>query len=461
MEQNNRFSQRESLPFLVILSFFLFLCLACKYDPVRESVNGLLEGDTLNVSIDTLPVELYTREGYIVSASSIGTSPLGYVKDPLFGSLSADFVTNIMWYQDNITFRDSVNNVRVLDLELKLNYDTVTYGDKSDINFEVYEVISDIPDSTKSDFKVPSDMINNSPINIETPAKLKDTAVYSVKLSTEYANKFIDQALIDDSSYYYYDTFRVHLKGLYIKVKERNSVGGGLIKVSHSTSTLTLRTIETNTQGVDDTVSTVYHLGDLALKKAKHINMYTTLLSPAVTTALTYPESMRIRPMAFIEALAGPRILIRFPTLPDLKNELGGKIIVNKAELVLPVNKEKLDTTYGFSVPPYISVYDSLKNSVISDDGILNGYMGGGYNTTSYEYRINIGNHLNDFFQDISGTELSDKLYLFAADFIYLTSTSSSPISIYSVKTPGRIVLNNRYTTNQPYLKIIYTKIPN
>ena len=430
-------THRESYPLDIAFSFW-------------KKVKQLADKGRI-ISIDKVKNEIYDKNDAL-EAFSIGLSPLGVVNDPLFGYLKADFISNMMWGQI-VSFSSNVDSVQILDLTLQLYYDSVVYGDQTKIDFEVYEVIKDISDSLKSDTQVTPDMINPIPINIGKPARLTDTTIYTVKLSNDYAKKFIDPEIIKDSSYFYYDTFRIHLKGLYIKAKSYGSTGGGLIKVSHTISVLTLRTLEKG-----DTVSNIFYLANPNYKKAVHINMYTGTLSPEVNTVMG--DTLNIHPFAYIQALYGPKVLVKFPTLPELRNQLGGQIIVNKAELILPFDKEKEDTIDKFNAPPYLGVHDKLTNNIINDDGLIVGYIGGIYNSTKNEYRINIGNHIHSYFQDVAGAKTSNELYLFAADFMYASSTSTVPITIYSLKTPGRGVLYNTNTTTPPLLKIIYTKIP-
>jgi hypothetical protein len=445
MELNDNILSRQVFFYSVIISIIVLFYVSCTDDPLESGFKKWMGSDTLQIDTLILPVQLYTISTNPFNSRAISQSPLGSLYDPLFGKLKADFVTNLM-YGEEISFREdfSPDSIEIYNLELQLHYDSI-YGDEKEVDFKVYELIKDIPDYSKSDFEVTNDMINVSPISIGKPVKLNDTTkIYTITLSKDYAEKFIDSTLINDSAYYYnnynYRKFRDAIKGLYISTSYRTTEGGGIVTVSHVTSRLILSTIETTRSGKIDTNTYEFVLATPELKETLHINMYQNINSETINAVLD--DTVNIHPLTYMQGLSGPRLLVKFPTLKEKRIEFDYKVVINKAELILHVDSSNTDLEF-YKVPVYLAVKDVSTDSTIIDAGLISGYLGGKINPLKFEYRLNIGNYIHGFFQDATGTEFSDELFLSAVDNYY-----------------GRVVFNNTNTSAPPLLRIVYSILP-
>jgi hypothetical protein len=480
MEPIKKFSFRKQVTNVFVFSILIIIFSSCEEDPLKAGFN-LLGNDTLEVKVDTLPVELYTVTSGPYRAISAGTSPLGSLYDQIFGQFKAELMTDINYPGGNIVnleYNSVSDSLSIYDVTLHLVYSSY-YGDISNLDFNVYEMTGDIPDTT-SDYEVGQELYDPIPINIGQPVRVSDTTnidtikvgdqvtdinytivqSLSVKLSSDYGQKFIDPSMFTDSVYYpkFNDGFKKAIKGLYFKTNFRNSLGGGFISLDHLNSTLVVTTIE-SANGVNDTIENSFFIGYHDYTDYKHVNMFKNIPGPEINKVLN--DTLKINPEAYIQALAGTQVLARIPGLKQKRTEYGYHMVIQKAELIFPINKSYLNDLYK---PPYllgIFVRDSLANKRVYDDGLLSKYLNGLYDSIRFQYTLNIGNQVHAYLRDRSGSSYGDSFYIFAADKVYIYSVSSTPLTTYSIQSPGRVVLNNADSPDRkPYLRLIYSKMP-
>jgi hypothetical protein len=480
MEPIKKFSFRKQITSVFIFSILIIFFSSCEKVPLKTGFN-LLGNDTLTLQVDTLPIELYTVANGPIKAVSTGTSPLGSLYDPVFGQFKAELMTDIN-YPDvkkvTLQYNSVTDILSIYDVKLNLRFSSY-YGDISDFDLEVYELTGNIPDTT-SDYEVGQDLYAPTPINIGKPVRVSDTTAidtvkvnnevtdikytvvqsFTIKLSNEYGQKFIEPSMFTDSVYYpkYNDGFKNVIKGFYFKTNIRNSHGGGLISLDHLNSTLVVTTIG-NVNGVNDTIENNFFIGYHDYINYTHVNMYKNIPGPEVNNVLN--DTLKINPEAYIQALAGTQVLARIPGLKQKRKEFGYNMVINKAELIFPLNKTYLTNLYK---PPYllgITVKDSLENKRVIDDGLRTGYINGLYDSVRYQYTINIGNQVHEYLRDQSGSSYGDSFYIFAADWVYIYTISQVSLTTYSLQSPGRVVLNNFDSPDRrPFLRIIYSKMP-
>ncbi|MBA7551104.1 hypothetical protein ES705_43639 [subsurface metagenome] len=180
-----------------------------------------------------------------------------------------------------------------------------------------------------------------------------------------------------------------------------------------------------------------------------HLNMYHHVISEQVGIVLD--DTTNSQALAYTQALTGPQILIEFPTLEDIREEFGYNVIINKAELILPVNQELYDEVF-YTSPSNLGLYDNVTKYFLIDDGLILNYFGGVLDNVNYQYMFNVGNHIHEYMQGGADTLFSKKFILFPSKVI-------SPVEPIQ-STPGRLVLNGGSSDNPPRLKIIYSEIP-
>jgi hypothetical protein len=459
MEPNKSFSFRNPvIARVAVLLFSTFFFLTCEKEPLNVGKNILPQEDSLGVVVDTLPVELHTLAMEPVYTLTRGTSPLGNVNDPLFGSVSCEFVTDFIYYS-GFSFREGLDSVEFVDIELVLKF-TDTYVNNTDINFNVYKLNEAIPSYAYSNFHLDPGLYNPVKLNIEEPEPEyendtlgNEIIAYRVFLSDEFGESFLNPQLITDSAYYYDSVFRSYFHGLYIEVVEESENVGGLINISHYDSRILLRTEQTQ-NGTASTVENELVLG-YPESGGTSINMYRSSFSSTINSVLN--DTVNDQSVAYIQSLVGPKVLISIPGLFELRNALDHQASISLAQLVLPIDTATYDNK-EFIAPRYLGIRDVVNDTNIIDDGLLPSYFGGILDTVNYEYRISLGNYVHNFLR--GSMDLNDEsLYLFGARYLNVTGYPAD-ITYFSLITPGRVVLNSVNANKPPILRIIYSKLP-
>jgi hypothetical protein len=475
MDLNKFFSQLLKLNVgatISIISFLVFT--ACSEDPLKIGTDVLPEDEMLGAIIDTLPVELFTVATEAIETKSLGTSLLGSVNDPVMGTLETDFFADFI-YVDEPTFKDEtdLDSILVLDLTVDLVYNNnIIYGNLDTLNFQfnVYELLEPVPQYSKSDFTVLPHMYDPEPLNTAINFTNKTHSSYvtndfydtcHVTLSNTYAQRFLDTVLINDEIYHSENqrNFKEQFKGFYFAVTPPANEGGSIISINQSSSIMTLRTLEWNTDSTKwDTVSNVFSVGnsESAIDSGGvHLTMYRGMLSAEVEAV--FNDTITQTSKAYIQSLTGPQVYVKLPTLADFREQVGSSVSVIRAQLVLPIDMENYHMDHELYTPPYrMGLLDGHSKEPILDDLVaenhLLGYIDSTY-TDSLRYILNIGNHLHEYTRDVT-SELSNTFYLFAA-----SSDTKNSVQYLSDR-PERIVLNGSRAGSKPFVRIIYSIIP-
>mgnify|MGYP000024962664 CR=1 FL=1 len=147
----------------------------------------------------------------------------------------------------------------------------------------------------------------------------------------------------------------------------------------------------------------------------------------------------------FVQAMAGVRTKITMPYLMNLFSQ--GKIAINKAELIMPVDPTSIsgaDTIYIPHPKLVATIADSALGPVIMPDYFEGAtYFGGEYDKTKKEYRFNIARYMQ---QVLNGKRKNQGLYII---------TNARPTTANRVQLVG----GNKLLTNRMRLKITYTPL--
>jgi len=457
MELIKKVSNKRKLFVFAFSFFFLCLIISCSEEPLKVGIHLLPEDEFLEVYDTVLPVELYTISAEPLNSGSLTYSPLGSVMDPLMGALKADYLADI-FHNGDISFQDTIDpdNRFVYSLDLVLYYDYL-YGDSLAIDFSVYELIEPIPTDKKSDFVVTPDIMNPNPINIGKPEFLNDsTRAFKLALKLNYANKFIrHQMVVEDSAYYLNNVgiFKEYFKGIYIATEFRNDEGGGIVRVTNNSSRLVLKTLVWNKDSVRfDTITDQFSVGNTNSPYdtiGVNLSMYHEILADDISAVLN--DTINSQPLVYTQALAGPFAQIYFPTLDNFREKFNYNVIINKAELILPINQDFFDNV-TYTSPVYMGLFDNASKTYLLDDGLISYYFGGILDEENYQYKFNIGNHIHEYMRGGSDT-------LFSKKYILFPSEATSPVE-YLKTLPGRVVLNGGSSNDAPSLRILYSTIP-
>jgi len=466
MEQNRPISHFRHLWFFTLMSVFLpFILLQCTEDPLKiDPKNILPDDDMLDVIIDTLPVTLYTIDMEAVVTRSVGISPLGSMNDPEIGIIDLDFISDFI-YVSEPEFKDETHpdSLQIVDIKMELFFDNQFlerdyFGKADDINFEVYELLEPMPDYTKSDFIIYSHMVDASPLNEGAPYLTLNDSVqkYTVNIKHEFAERLLDTNKINQNIYKSENqrVFKDYFKGFYFKVNPKSNPGGGVIMVDHSTSRIVLRTLNNLGKDEPDTLITNFYIGyqSSAIDSGGvHLNLHRLNLKPELKEIIN--DTVNVSDHAYLQALAGPKILVKLPSLNSVREMLNNSVSVNRAQLILPYDKDIYDQSlenYSFFAPRRLGLYDSKSNSNLVDDYSQDYHLGGFIDTINNRYVLNIENHIHRYLSNDTNS-LSSSFFLFAG-------TELKPVTFGYI--PSRVVLNNAGSQDPPVLRIIYSNIP-
>ena len=412
----------------VSTAFFTFS--GCKEDPNMLGRGILPPGDDMFVKIDSSAVvEAYTIRGKHIVTTGNSLHPLGSLRDSVFGYSTAGIVAQyrptaltapstvvsidsvFLILKITRAFGDSINpqTVRVFELTEQLPLDTVYYSD--------YDVTG----------KYDTEEIGSATF---TP---NDSIIIIPLLRQDYASKFIAQP---DSVYEKIDNFISVFKGFYIKTDNVADKGGYAMINFQLLSTR--MDVHYNGGVLTSNLYTFYFANDVA-KFSVFDHDYT---SYPVSNNLDLSESNDS--VLFVEGLAGVSVRLKFPAIDTFLT--GAKIGINKASLVIPVERLDLGSADETTYPSTLMLF-KLKNDgeygYLEDYIINKSYFNGFYDVTKKAYVFNIGLYLQSYI----GRKIDN------SEFVLVSYTSS--------ETPNKVVLKGT-TGSKGRIKLFvtYTQLP-
>ena len=436
-------SQRSNLTAVFFLG--LLVLSSCKKE---EGDLGLIvqpEGDALQGNVvDTFSLITYSVLDDSLQSDNFSNNMIGSMVDPVFGTSQMGIYTQINLSSNNPVF--DVPNTVVDSVVLSLVYQTY-YGVNGPQTFKVYEVLDTMYlDSTYYSHSSLTTDVTDLVIggNTQTPdyenyfhdIVTGDSAKPQLRLllDNNLGQRFINESgtgnLLDNS------VFVNWFRGLRIEVDNpTQSVGEGSIismDMLDADSKLTIYYHETTTL---DTLSYHFNINSNCARFTTMEHDYTGTPIEAELNDSTLGQNF-----SYVQAGAGLKVNIKFPTLLDLLDE--GNIIINQAQLYLPVQYYALDPL----VPaPRLIVFSNNADgsiSVLQDQFEGDAVFGGFYDDANKAYVFSIGRYLQDVYR---GTKPNLGLQL---------NVVGSSISAYRATLSG----SNAGNRSKPYLKIIYTK---
>jgi len=451
---------------LLTLLIGLFLFASCKssntigldVDPAT-AIQGTL--------VDSLTVDTRTVVDDPANTASLVRYPLGYITDPELGTTEASLAMTLTLPSAGYTFGTSP---MIDSAVLVLPYSTQFYGDStSTYSVDVHQLTTDISDQTsfKSNRVYPhntSTLVGNftgilkptTPFKITVAAVGKPDTLKAVtpQLRVKLDPEFIKTAILENTSSLKNNAFfSAAFKGLYVSVNKTKSTGAGGVAFFNLTGDNSSLVIYYKKQNA--TTSTAKDTTDAKFP----INATVSPVAASVTHSYTEQVATQLAnpglqyPVTYLQGLSGLRNKISFPHLSSFIKNLGAKVVINKAELVI-------DLSSGSDVNPFVPAprlalytYDiaGVRANIRDNHGASGSTtFGGTYDTTKKNYRFIVTSYLQDL---IDGKSVDYGTYL---------STSSStefdlnpPITSASRSIIGSFSNN----TNKVRLNIYYTKI--
>jgi len=475
---------------LLTLLISLFIFASCK----NSSTIGLDLDPATAIQgklIDSVTVTTRTVADQPATSAGLTTYPFGYITDPTFGTSEASIAMSVGL--PSSAAYDFGTNAVVDSAILVLPYATSGfYGDStSTYSIDVHQLKSDITDAGAAAFKTDKSFAYNTtlsgypdgvfgnytgPVKPNTPFKV--TAIVSGGIDTLVAvpaqiRVKLDKAFIQNNivnlgtaSLINNATFTNSFKGLHLSLNKSKSTGkGGIMYFNFSGGTSQLevyfkRQNSTTATAVDTVLASFPISSSTAPVAATVSHNYTgTDIAKQLSTPTVQYQS------TYIQGLTGVRNKISFPYLASFIKNLGGKVVINKAELVL-------DLSSGTDIAPFypatalalyttdlagarVNILDNqAPTTSVANPNYLSNF-GGGYDATNKNYTFVITSYLQNL---LDGKTVDHGTYIGAS------STSILPSSTTYLQPPvtsaERSVIGAfGNATNKVKLNIYYTKI--
>lgn len=439
----------KQIRYFFLLSLIV-LAVSCKKKTPEDIGLPILPGhDLLNAQFtDTLTLITHTVADDSIPTKNVAPMLLGNMNDPVFGISKASIFTQVTLVKANPVFGTATLDSAVLSIVYSSGQ---YYGTLSAQKFKVYEVTEALSkDSTYySNRMVQYGAELGSAYltpNLTSSVTIThdDTITYPphlrIRLDKDYFQKFLEPSFA--SNYTGNDVFQPVFKGLYIASSTGAPTGqGGIFYMDQSNSYTRITLYYHNA-----TDTTSYYFGfskDATFPRFSHFE-HDYSAAAEIKTQLNSGNTIQ-QDKVFVQPMGGVRTKITMPYLNDLFSL--GKIVINKAELILPVDPASLPASDSIYIPhPKLvaTIADSALGPVIMPDYFEGAtYFGGDYDADKKEYRFNIARYLQ---QVLSGKRENQGLYIIA---------NARPTTANRVQLVG----GGSSLTNRIRLKITYTPL--
>ncbi|MCX2573442.1 DUF4270 domain-containing protein [Pedobacter sandarakinus] len=450
---------------LLTLLISLFLFASCKNpDGVGLDVdpNSAIVGTLVNTERITSST---VREGDITT-STLSQHPLGYMVDPTFGKTEASLAMTVVPSALSYDFGTSP----ILDSAvLVLNLGTQFYGDTttSKYSIDVYQLTNKITTFKSSDVQAHNSTLVgnfNNKIFPKTPIKVTDIVkgkadtlkTLKAQIRIPLNKAFIQSTILSlpstatSSNAKFIDYF----KGLYAEINKTSSTiaGGGIAFIDFASTNSYVQMVykTTNSSSVIDTVSVNFPITSANTVTA---NIKHDYVGTEVQTQLSNPGTQYN--VTYLQALAGVKTKISFPTLADFTNTYG-KVVVNKAELVVDLSTGTFANPFAPAERLSLYRWDIAEQPTNLDD--YSGYLsagaanlfGGFYDSLKNRYVFNVTSYVQS---------IIDKKIIDYGTFIAPTSATEFQITPSGTSAARSVIGSFGNPTNKIKLNIYYTKI--
>lgn len=404
---------------LLLSASFLLALGACKKD--GELVPEFEENTTFSFFSDTTQIQTTVLKGQPVLADKIATGLVGEYRDSVFGYIKSNVYVQPQLPSNALIFKGVNETLTVDSVVLSLEYDSAYGNITIPQTFEVYRLDETLyldtnyySNATIQFQNTPLGSINFTPdLTTETviiqPNNLgsTDTAELNPQLrirldnslGEEIVSKQGGEELANDTNFVEY------FKGLKITpaVSGALSDNEAAILYFRLTASNTKMTIYYNAINVN-TNDTAYRAVDFPINTSSvRFNTFEhDYTMAAVDIALNNQNSEYI----YTQAMASIETNISFP---NLKENFAGKILINKAELILPTADGSY-AEFGKSSKLILASRDDEGDLQFIPDALVNGeFFGGDLNVATEEYKFNITRYIQSY---LNGAENENGLTL-------------------------------------------------
>lgn len=388
----------------LLISLFLFAsCENVSTIGLEIDPNSAVEG----ALVDTLTISSRTMMDDVSTTADLVRYPLGFLKDPTFGTTEASMALSVGLPTDTAGIFGATSTLD--SAVLALSYAGEFYGDST----EVYTItVNQLTNNLHADegfFSSTVYPVNSRVIGTKT-GRLFPTSKYKItdivagnkdtlrsvnpQLRIKLDNNFVQDFILAQSKTLYKSDaiFKNYFKGLRVQVSSPSGNGAMMFfDFAGTNSNLSLYYRKPNTTSTPATVDTVNFnlpLGNGLHKVAATIKHNYT--GTAIETQLNNPNQQYA--VTYLQPLIGLKNKISFPSL-DKFSASTGPIVVNKAELVV-------DLASGSDIKPFEAAirlalyrYDIAEQRVVTEVNSNSNdpaSIGGYFDSTKRQYVFNI-----------------------------------------------------------------------
>jgi len=425
-----------------VVSIFWFAC----EKPSEIGLEIQPPGDKLNVVYcDTITLNTYSVLEDPILTNSTAYNLLGSYYDPIFGKNSASFYSQMRISSNAPTFG---SNPVCDSLVLSLRYANY-YGDTlTPQTVRVYRVAEDFyKDSSyysNKELQITGELLGSKtfyphPIDSIVVDSEKYPAHLRIPLDKSLGNIFLGLAgssVLSDNT-----NFLDYFKGLYVTTTPVNGNGEGCIMAFNLLSSLSNVALYYKNDDNDTTSMKFYFVFNEYSARFNHYNHSNYLYADPYLRSEIYGDTTKGDSLLYLQGTAGLKVKIKYPYLNNLTN--AGKIAINNAEMIIPVEENGLNTD-KYNPPSKLILLEEKDGSIRYLLDQSNSYFGGTYDTTNLQYKFNISQHIQ---QVIDGVKENLGLSL----MVYPT---------YRPNYPNRVVIKGcRRQSEKIRLIITYTKL--
>lgn len=448
------FFKRRIVLFSAIFFLGIVLFVNCKKPDNQVGLGVQPQSDQLNlVIIDTTSIDSYSADQDAIQTDELtGDNLLGSYNDPFFGKVNATIYSQIR-LESSIDFTPSSGSLTDLVVDSAILYLGLTgsYGNLQPQTFEVYQLTEDIYlDSTyysNSSISHSSTNLVSTGQGVITPdpsgfgtvaGELQNESILRIPLDVnDFGWNIINQSGTgilngNDGTSEFVNWF----KGLAIKVNNpmQNTNEGAILYTNLLSANSKIILFYRDTTGLTsehDTLDFDININSSCARFNGYDLDYTNTDVEAILADSTNGEQL-----FFLQTMGGVKAKIAFPYIENYIQE--GNIVVNKAELILPVQY--------YSSDPYLPVSELfiLRSDNDGEEQFLPDFtenQGGVFDFTTNSYTFNITRYINQ---------------LFAGNF------SNNPLTLIANGagvSANRVVFNGAGTSFQdkPILRLTYT----
>ena len=448
----------KQLIYLLILSTIILM--ACKKNNNRVLVdNTLPDTDILNAHYtDTFSIYLKTEKIDSIRIYNDGFKFLGSNQDPVFGRTDAELYTHFS-LPNNVTNVAFPNDAVVDSAKIILVFTESFVGDTSTpLRYQTYLLNEDMLSSQNYYSNKTFNYIPTSLSDITTkPIKFKGFKTIQIPIFTGFAQSVISnpQYLVNNT------TLQSMYKGFYITTKNTplnpTTNQGALMKIDLANEVSGLYIY--------------YHTGNPPALKESKVYQFTFNNNGSVrmnhliynyssgSNVYLYNQLMGNYASAsqnvFLKGLNGTRVFVDFPYLKNLKSL--GNFSINRAEVVIKVDKSFIPTNGFYNPPPALSLLalDSLGQEIFTIDQYNTNYSflsyGGNYNSDAGTYTFNISRYIQHI--------LNGKIRYYG--MVLVATDPKTTLTARKDFFAARVVLGGyQNSALKPKLKLYYTPIP-